>query len=447
MVTLITRGGDIQVERDKDSFLFNSNNSLNVKKAVSKDIKRNSGLVKDLNRTSLGVYRWQSEGVSEDILFVEGWDNAGQHKTIESKKHSQAERELWGGRDITYGNSWFGPRSTSIELDNLERAGEATKNSQKNYWTEIQKSGKYVTKEDLEGLQEYWKKRNKALEEDIFGLYHGWEWWADKFGKKKDGKLVDLEFDLSKLKDMLGKTEAELRDSPWNYGQVFQNPKLAKVRFFGDVEATAFNYLKKYIWPTSPKVQSLSEKNILPAIVELLFGGDNTGWNCQEPTATDNSLQSKFFGECVWNTRNNGDWKVKKVLKSAYKNNNGFWVPQKGRGGGWNGQQKLEDREKDQVLKMDSVQETGLLDEKCEKDTSWWGVPSWSDPTNGIRREVCDQIIRPWFGDTVNDKRLCLIEVKDYSYHLRLQTYLEVLQVPAWLSKNTFWTKCSNYRI
>ncbi|AFN64980.1 hypothetical protein WEN_00885 [Mycoplasma wenyonii str. Massachusetts] len=377
--------------------------------------------------------------MSEDILFVKGWDHAGKHRTIESKKHSQAERELWGGKKVTYSNSWFGPRKTSLELDNLEKVKEATKTSQKNYWTEIQRSGEFITQQDLIELQKFWEKRDKGLEEDIFGLYHGWDWWAERFGQK-NGK-VDLEFDLSKLKEMLGKSENELRDNPWNYGKLFKNPKLALARLAGDVEVIAFNYLKKYVWPNADSVKNLKEKNILPAIFALLTGGEETGFTCGSQT----SHQSKYFGECQSDKRSQEGWRVKKVLKSTYQNSGGFWVPKHGGGPGWNTQENLKTRDKSQILNMENVSSTGLLDEKCEDAVAWY--MSWSDTTNPVRREVCDRIIRPWFGDRVNDKRLCLIEVDNFSYHLRFQTYLQVIQIPTWMNKNTFWTKCSNYRI
>ncbi|AFN65265.1 hypothetical protein WEN_02390 [Mycoplasma wenyonii str. Massachusetts] len=434
-------GGAIQVDEDKDSLLFNVSDSLKVKQTASKDIKRNSFLVKELNRTPLGIYRWRSEGVSEDILFVEGWDRAGQHKIVTSDKHSQAERELWGGKLVTIGNSWFGPRNNSLELENLEKAKElATQNKDKNYWTAIQESGKFVEQKDLDGLQKYWEGRNKELEEDIFGLYHGWNWWANKFGKK--GDRIDLEFDLSQIRTMLDKTEEQLRDQPWSYGQIFKNPKLALVRIAGDVEGTAFNYLKKHIWPNSASVKGLKEKNIIPAILALILGGE-TGFDCK---SGDGTLKGKYFKECEWNTRQ-PDWQVQKVLKSTYQNSSGFWVPKQGGGPRWDSNEKLQTRDKDQVLKMEEVLKSGLLYEKCEDEHGLLSWARWSDTANPIRREVCDQIIRPWFGDLVSDKRLCLIEVKDYSYHLRLQTYLQVLQIPSWLDKNTFWTKCSNYRI
>ncbi|AFN65378.1 hypothetical protein WEN_02975 [Mycoplasma wenyonii str. Massachusetts] len=435
-------GGGIQVEKDKDSLFFNKNDSLKVKQTASKELKRNSGLVRELNHTALGVYRWQSEGVSEDILFVKGWDKAGPHKVIESKKHSQTERELWGGRELTYGNSWFGPRNTTLNLEEIEKVKETAKTSKKNYWTEIQESGKFITQEDLDELQRYWANRSKELEEDIFGLYHGRNWWVKKF-EEKNGK-VDLEFDFSKIKTILSKSEDELRDNPWSYGQLFRNPKLAIARLAGDVEGTAFNYLKKYLWTEAPTVKRLKEKNILPAIIALIAGSDETGFDCS--STEQEKYKSKFFKEClpehIGKIRNG---KVKKVLKATWKGNQDFWVPERGGKTSWHGYQGLKGQEEKDLLKMDEIKQTAFLNEKCELAYQWWS--DFLDTAKEIRREVCDQIIRPWFGNIVHDKRLCLIEIEDFSYHLRLQTYLEVFPVPAWLNKNTFWTKCSNYGI
>ena len=94
---------------------------------------------------------------------------------------------------------------------------------------------------------------------------------------------------------------------------------------------------------------------------------------------------------------------------------------------------------------MDDVSKTSLLDEKCEDPSTW--LTWFSDSGKDIRGEVCDLILRPWFGDLVQDKRLCLIELNDFNYHFRLNTYLQVLEIPAWNKRNTFWTKCSNFGI
>ncbi|AFN65323.1 hypothetical protein WEN_02690 [Mycoplasma wenyonii str. Massachusetts] len=233
-------------------------------------------------------------------------------------------------------------------------------------------------------------------------------------------------------------SEENLRDKPWTYGQLFKNPKLAVVRLIGDVEDTAFNYLKRVAWPNAKSVQSLKEKNILPAIFALMTGGLDTGFDC---SGGDSSLKGKYFKECEWN-RN--EWKVKKVLKTTFNSSGAYRFPEQGKGPRWSNQASLSSRDKNNILNMDQVTTTGLLDEKCEEEA--WSDLIW-DRSKKIRREVCDQIIRPWFGDLVQDKRLCLMEVEDYSYHLRMQTYLEVLQVPAWMNRNTFWTKCSNYGI
>ncbi|AHC40265.1 hypothetical protein OVS_01985 [Mycoplasma ovis str. Michigan] len=98
-----------------------------------------------------------------------------------------------------------------------------------------------------------------------------------------------------------------------------------------------------------------------------------------------------------------------------------------------------------ELVKMDDIKNTSLLDEKCEDAAQWWEILSAGEKE--IRREICDQIIRPWFGDWVEDKRLCLFEIKDFNNYLILNTYLQVLEIPVWNKKNTFWTKCSNYGI
>ncbi|AHC40266.1 hypothetical protein OVS_01990 [Mycoplasma ovis str. Michigan] len=110
---------------------------------------------------------------------------------------------------------------------------------------------------------------------------------------------------------MLSKSEKELREQKWTFGQIFQNPKLAKVRVFGDVEETAFNYFKHVAWPETGEVKKLKEKKIAIAILALMLG-EEIGFDCAGGKA---DYKSKFFGECE---SNEGDSvKVKRVLKST----------------------------------------------------------------------------------------------------------------------------------
>ena len=311
----------------------------------------------------------------------------------------------------------------------------------KSYWPIIQKSAQYLNQEDLDGIQRYWKNRSRDLEEDIFGLYHGRKWWADKFGIKKGQDRVDLEFDFSKLKQMLSKTEQELRDKKWTFGQIFQNPKLAQVRLLGDVEATAFNYLKHVAWPEAEEVKKLQEKKIAIAVLALMLG-EEIGFDCEKG---EEDHKSQFFGECSAKVTN-GEVQVKRVLKSTLKHKNEYKVPMKNHGGAWHLQKTLKDPQAlKKLIQMDNIKDTSLLDEKCEDAAALWQF--WSYGATEIRREICDQILRPWFGDRVDDKRLCLFEAKEFKNYFRLNIYLQVLEIPLWNKRNTFWTKCSNYGI
>ncbi|WP_043901188.1 hypothetical protein [Mycoplasma ovis] len=238
---------------------------------------------------------------------------------------------------------------------------------------------------------------------------------------------------------MLSKSEKELREQKWTFGQIFQNPKLSLVRAFGDVEATAFNYFKHVAWPDEGEVKTLKEKKIAIAILALM-SGEEIGFDCDEGKQ---KYKSKFFGEC---TANAGDAvKLKRVLKSTWKHYGSFYAPKKGAEQQWHKQNKLNSTESRELVKMDDIKNTSLLDEKCEDPAGLLDFLLAGEKE--IRREICDQIIRPWFGDWVPDKRLCLFEVKDFSNYLRLNTYLQVLEIPLWNNRNTFWTKCSNYGI
>ncbi|AFN65043.1 hypothetical protein WEN_01220 [Mycoplasma wenyonii str. Massachusetts] len=432
-------GGGIQEGTSDESIFFGANTGIKKKEPRSKEVKQKT---KSLDKTSLRSWRWKSEGVGEEFLFVEGWDKAGAHKLISSETHSQAIRDLYGGLEISPSMGWFGPRKVTQELEEIEQVKETHKNL--SYWPRIKDSGGYIDQRDLDGLQEFWERRGKELEEDIFGLYHGWDWWADKFGKKKDRELVDLEFDLSKIKDMLGKTEDQLRDQKWSYGKIFQNPKLAVVRLIGDVEGTAFNYLKKVAWPEASSVKQLKEKNIAKVALGLIAGTEY-GFDC---SSSETDIKSKFFKECDDGSRLEGA-KVKRVMKAAVTHIGRYvskakteQITQKWR---WHEQISANAGEWKKMNTMDSVESSALIEEKCELQAAWYEY--LTDSGREIRREVCDLIIRPWFGDVVPDKRLCLMEITDHKYYLRLQTYLKVVDIPAWMNKNTFWTKCSNYGI
>ena len=432
-------GGGIQINLKDDPILFGAKSELKKEKQRTQKVSQK---VNNLSKTTLGSWRWKSEGVGQEFLFVEGWDNAGPHKIIESSAHSQSVRELYGGVKVSGSMSWFGPRKVTQELEDIEKVKTSYKNV--SYWPKIKESGKYLDQKDLIGLQKFWSQRSRELEEDIFGLYHDWNWWAKQFGTTKDGKKVELEFDLSRIKEMLNKSEEELRDNPWSYGQLFNNSKLNMVRLLGNVEETAFNYLKQLAWPEQGKVKQLKEKKIAHVILGLILG-EEYGFDCK---AGNPIHRGTYFMECnsdhIGKIKNGG--KVKKVLKTTWTDGTYYYAPRQWNKFRWHEQTKLS-LGKEELLKMDDLKNTALLDEKCEKEYSWWDLSYLGDRVQKIRREVCDQIIRPWFGDTVPDKRLCLIEIEDYNYYLRLNTYLQVIDIPTWMNKNTFWTKCSNYSI
>ncbi|AHC39948.1 hypothetical protein OVS_02280 [Mycoplasma ovis str. Michigan] len=426
----------VSIDSEEDiSYLKVEEETLRLQKEARNNLSDGWGKISELDRTILGSWRWQSEGVGEDLIFISGWDGDGRHKKISSDNHSQADKDLWGGRKISIGHGWFGPRQVSRSIADMEKVDQE---KFKSYWPIIQQSGQYLSQSDLDGIQKYWKNRSIDLEEDIFGLYHGRKWWADKFGLKKGQDRVDLEFDFSKLKQMLSKTEQELRDKKWTFGQIFQNPKLAQVRLLGDVEATAFNYLKHVAWPEAEEVKKLKEKKIAIAVMALMLG-EEIGFDCE---TGKKEHKDKYFKECSSNT---SDVKVKRVLKSTWKYSYKYWSPTKDKQGQWHKQEKIEDKDARELVKMDDIKNTAFLDEKCEDPAGFWDY--FSDSAKEIRREICDQIIRPWFGDIVTDKRLCLIELEDFNYHFRLNTYLQVLEIPLWNKRNTFWTKCSNYGI
>ncbi|WP_235062714.1 hypothetical protein [Mycoplasma ovis] len=92
---------------------------------------------------------------------------------------------------------------------------------------------------------------------------------------------------------------------------------------------------------------------------------------------------------------------------------------------------------------MDDVSKTSLLDEKCEESSLF----DLFDPNKKIRQEACERLLNPWFGDSVEDKRLCLFQSSENNYLLRLINYIKVITIPTWHHKNTFWTKCSNFGI
>ncbi|AFN64979.1 hypothetical protein WEN_00880 [Mycoplasma wenyonii str. Massachusetts] len=432
-------GGGIEVEEDKDSLLFKTKSSLQVKQAVSKDINKSSGLVKELKNPALGVYRWQSEGVSEDILFVQGWGGAGRHKVIDSKKHSQAERELWGGKKVTYSNSWFGPRQNSAILESLEETREKFSTSEKSHWERIQDAGKFIEEKDIKGIQDFWTRRDRYFEEDLFGLYNGRGWWAKNFGTTGKEQLVDLTINIEGLKKILGKTEEELKTGRWEYGELFNNAKIRIVRALGNVEEVGFNYLKKYLWGEEPRLKVLEEKNILKIIEDLITGEGKVGYKCET------GGNEKIFPECGESKKFENGVTLKKVIKSSWESSGKLPVPVWSRQGGWRNMETLSSGEERQFVNENQIENSSIVVEGCEKQVSW--LYMWRVAGNQIRRKICQEIMDPWFEHTVRDKRLCLIEVKDHSYLLRLQTYLKVINIPTWMNKNTFWTKCSNYGI
>ncbi|WP_043901186.1 hypothetical protein [Mycoplasma ovis] len=105
-------GFDINSE-DEFHFFRESSSDLTKKTKFSNSFESNVGLVSLLNSTVFKSWRFKSEGVSEDLLFVKGWEWAGPHKVINSESHSQSSRELFGSRRISNSMGWFGPRIAS----------------------------------------------------------------------------------------------------------------------------------------------------------------------------------------------------------------------------------------------------------------------------------------------------------------------------------------------
>ncbi|WP_144079555.1 hypothetical protein [Mycoplasma ovis] len=428
------KGGDIKIDTSIDHFHFkDSVDVLNLDEKIKQQLNPREGRVNELNKTSLGSWRDKSEGVGEDLLFISGWDGAGPHQIVKSDSHSQSWRELFGGRKVSESLRWFGPRKLSLEVEKLNQTQDVIK--QETYWDILQKSGEYIGKKDLEGIDKYWKERNPDLEEDILCLYRGREWWIDKFGVVKDTGLVELEFQLTNLKKLLESNEEALITKGWQFGQIVNNKKIKQSRLLGDVEQVFFNYLRKIFWGNRSESKSLREKNI-GLVIKALLNGEQAGFDCSE----NNEVSLKeFFSECQ---KFKGNANLKSVLKSTHYRNGYFRIPEKEikTFWTWNDMRKVTDKAK--AIKRDDLKKSPLIDEECEESNLFSFL---GDSSLELRRNICSQIVIPWFGDVVGDKRLCLIEIPEFQYYLRLNTYLNVLDLPTWHSNNTFWTKCSNY--
>ncbi|RAO95063.1 hypothetical protein DNK47_01810 [Mycoplasma wenyonii] len=433
------RYGLVEIPMDGEQAILTEEYSLSKENKKDEKKSKHTGVISELNHTVLGSWKYQSEGVEDKLMLVSGWDANGKHKNIESNKLSQGKRQLWGGRKVTSGSKWFGPRDRNKEIEDLEKAKKEMQG--KSYWPLIQKAGDYVTESDLKGISEKWKGRDLNLETQILELYKARKWWLDKMGRSRQGDRVDLEFNLEIIKKILDTGEDQLKARRWNYGQLANNGKLTLVRTIGNPEAVAWNYFRKYAWGKESEVKRLKEVNLVNTIVKLMTG-ESVGFPCVS-YGRESFVADGLFDEC----KNTPWWgrdeiKVKSVLKSVVPSFAKGKIPtQKGRGG-WKSQQDAGDNWS--KIYNENFDESKVINEKCEPD-NWWSL--FTDQELKIRQEVCDLIIRPWFGDQVSEKRLCLIEATEYKNYLRLSTYLNVLQIPEWHNKSTFWTKCSNYGI
>ena len=424
----------LEVNSEDELYYFGeSSPDLTKKPKFSNSLESDVGLVSLLNSTVFKSWRFKSEGVSEDLLFVKGWEWAGPHKVINSDSHSQSSRELFGGRRISSSMGWFGPRIASRIAQEIY--GKKGRGSNKNLWDLLRDSGKYISKEELKGLSNFWGKRSIELEEDVLSLYQPRSWWIKVMGEDKEKKRVALELDLTGIKDMLNHTEDQLKKQKWSYGEWVNSSWIKTIRLLGNLEEVAFNYLKRMIWPEEAKNQKLKEKNI-GLVIKALLRGEQAGFDC----SGNNEVSLKeFFRECQ---EFKGNANLKYVLKSTYYRGGSFRIPEKTIPirGSWNDMRQVKDTAK--AIKRDDYKNSPLIDEECEESNF---LSFFSDPTLKIRRNICSQIVVPWFGDVVGNKRLCLIEVPNFQYYLRLNTYLNVFDLPTWHNKNTFWTKCSNY--
>ncbi|WP_043901182.1 hypothetical protein [Mycoplasma ovis] len=423
----------LEVNSEDELYYFGeSSPDLTKKPKFSNSLESDVGLVSLLNSTVFKSWRFKSEGVSEDLLFVKGWEWAGPHKVINSDSHSQSSRELFGGRRISSSMGWFGPRIASRIAQEIY--GKKGRGSNKNLWDLLRDSGKYISKEELKGLSNFWGKRSIELEEDVLSLYQPRSWWIKVMGEDKEKKRVALELDLTGIKDMLNHTEDQLKKQKWSYGEWVNSSWIKTIRLLGNLEEVAFNYLKRMIWPEEAKNQKLKEKDIA-TVIKRLMSGEKIGFDCS--SLQDKEL-SKYFEECKKKTEG---IEVKAVLKSVWSNS-GYYVPKQGQGAGWKTQTKASYPDWKKLNNMDDIEKTKVIEEECEQ-SSW----AFWDTSIKIRQELCKRLVIPWFGDIVKDKRLCLVEVKDFNYLLQSQTYFKIFDFPTWHNKNAFWTKCSNYGI
>ncbi|AHC39938.1 hypothetical protein OVS_01980 [Mycoplasma ovis str. Michigan] len=424
---------------DETTFLSENSSTLVQNQKVNTDLKKRNSLISHLNYNVLNYWRWQSEGVGANFLFINGWEKAGKPIEINSETHSQKKRELWGGRLITFSNydgGWFGPRDLTKMWKDLEKSKEITKG--KSYWTMIQESKNYLKQKDWEELTRFWSDRSKELEEDIFGLWKGRDYWAKQFGVKQGGK-VDLEFRLTNLSKFLEASEDDLRTQGWKYGELVSNSLLDGIRYFGDLEGTVFNYLRKIAWPNDENTKKLKERNVAK-VIEKLIHGEEMGFNCNRDD--DNEIKKKYFEECEKGAKEKlGKFEVVSVLK-ATNYSSGYRVPLKGKKAPWKEHPSLTADEK-KLINFDKIEDSTLIFEKCEE--SGWIL--FLDANKQIRQEACERLLNPWFGDSVPDKRLCLFKSLENDYLLRLINYVKVVTIPTWHHKNTFWTKCSNFGI
>lgn len=441
----VSKKDGVRIESDGDKNInFRNSSGLKVKSRPSSNNRKPPGIIDKLDHTALVSYRWKSEGVGEDLLFIEGWDGAGKHNIVKSEDHSQQDKNLWGGKRIGDGVSWYGPRKMSGDIDEINKLKAKTSAiSTSKTWDQIRKSGSFLQREDWVGISNYWKNRSQELEQEVLELYKPLWWWKERMGNNSSKQRVDLELELEGLGKILDKTEDQLKRDKWDYGQLIDNGKLRIVRKVGNVEGVAFNYLKLLFWPEMQKTLKLKEKNIAKIVLGLMTG-EEYGFDC---ASTDkNNIKNKFFPECNKDGTLGGP-KVKRVMKSVVEDI-GKNVPIKGKGPSWRAQESADSwNEWPKMIDMDSITTSGLINEKCETGSSFGWALLQLDLEKDIRKEVCDLIIRPWFGDIVSDKRLCLIEIPDYQYYLRMNHYFKVMDWITWHNKGAFWTKCSNYGI
>ncbi|AHC40311.1 hypothetical protein OVS_02265 [Mycoplasma ovis str. Michigan] len=72
-------GQGVSIDSEEEISYLKGEKSLKINKGVRSSLSDGWGQIAELDHTILGSWRWQSEGVGEDLLFIKGWDRAGQH--------------------------------------------------------------------------------------------------------------------------------------------------------------------------------------------------------------------------------------------------------------------------------------------------------------------------------------------------------------------------------